>query len=930
MTAVNENNEIISYRDAAFIIAPGIYGEGDSGGRIAEDLLYGGVGVPPAKVSVTLHESYLDEGSYAGFAGLGGETVSILTNLNDAVVNASSALYQRNNADSIDKVEYITVDELVADGFKGIDILEKAQENIYDIAEGKGAFLGVQELLENHLNRYGFLPEPAVFDEGVINQRNRPSGAPAQITITASYNYENISADNTVTISMTLSDPLAPFTPTATIDIATVTSYITTTMDVDAELPFQQGARISTASDWTVAIRVSDLPPVFLAEGARLRGVVDRGAIPIPYGAGLAALETALNIQPLANSVVLDLSTSHHYPDQGFAGLGATVLVSATFNPVPSSPVIMFQGESNLDLRPGLEFLVILADSGYGYFMDETLIDLVSYPNGKSTMDIAQLPPGALRVLLPAGTRLTLQSDNIVVRLPAEFALPPGSTFDQVSGEWVLNSGSDLALEIFASDNRWISVDNLPSGLPVVAGDMGLLPVEEAVVQTDPVGSTVELASDKNSISRLAVDTLFYTDSDLIIVPFTPFGRPVFDEGNQNQESLVTPYRIDSGERFQVPPGARVIYPKNATFTTGDVFNFPDDSILQFPPGAIVEVGTFPQAVLPGGQQLKNLNAQNNVLITLVHGGLVNLATGVRLNAEGSDILSSAQKLFDVELRGANKVAGADVDSGTILRPFIHQRMVPPPAISIIIGDSAVFSSENYIRAGFLTRPRNVRVPMPQTAHPLGPTDDLLIESPYNTPEVFTNLRGIYDVDQVALLTYQGVSNPPVTIEFDEDTQFYIPPGRGVSLTVGAFSIGGVAITAMRSVQLPRGTGIFDIDASPALYELSISISSPDTQNPQLFVTSEDTEIELVQEGEVVYEYVPALGANTITVTASHVLENRLVLYPETDMYMFIGGTVSLVAAGSIVDLLDGVIYSQVGVQRINRVAEDLGVRSSG
>ncbi|MGU9952309.1 MAG: hypothetical protein ACNYPH_08475 [Gammaproteobacteria bacterium WSBS_2016_MAG_OTU1] len=64
-----------------------------------------------------------------------------------------------------DRVSYITIEELAAQGGSGIEELYGESSPFFDIPAGRGEYFGVSELLRAHFNRYGYLPAPAAFTE---------------------------------------------------------------------------------------------------------------------------------------------------------------------------------------------------------------------------------------------------------------------------------------------------------------------------------------------------------------------------------------------------------------------------------------------------------------------------------------------------------------------------------------------------------------------------------------------------------------------------------------------------------------------------------------------------------------------------------------------------------------------------------------------
>lgn len=1068
MSIYKPGGELLSDRVAAWVIAPGLYGPGNEAGRIPE-------GEP---VDHQIYDGYLEPlEHYRGLVTSPiSETVAITINTN---IDSSSA----------DQVDFLTIDELAAYGSPGIAVLENSSENIYDLLGGEGDFFGVTELMSQHLERYGFLPEPAVFDAGLVTQYSRPNGAPAQTSVTVSYHgvalvEEVLNATEDIPPEAELpfyqvpetSPAVPPGTPVEVRRGDTIpTGYGPVTISVYAtaaittlEVPFQQGARLSVETPQSVAVRISDLPPVYLAEGVSLQLLIDSGEMQPPYGEALSNLDTGLNTIPLNTEEVMILSAANDYP-MTLAGLNADFIdVDLGEESLPSVPIR--QGLP-VQANGGEPFEVILANNAYGYLVNEVLHTVIAYPNATSSDDVAALPPGAVKVFLPAGTRIPVDASNVVVQLPADYTLPPGSFYNAETGRYVIASGSEVPVKLLAGRGTWVTVAAPPNDFPVVAGDMGILPVEgagQALVTDDPEGGTVQLSDEVSAVSYIKAPLDLYVDGTVIVQAFSPPGRPRF---NVNKQPLMTPYRLPPNSRFTAPVGSHVVYPPGGELITGDQFGFPANSQLFLSPGAVLEVEANPGAILPGGTPLGNA-ARAMTTINLVHGGLVNLDSQVRFDFGHDSFLSPGQELFDIELRGEAElmaltisieirevpvmetftstdprtrdvpltatitIGGFDYEatatvtltaaSGAvvvntalmvtfsasatvtttlgateIIRPFMNRRFVPQAVISLTI--AAAFFADSYIRAGFLTRPRHIPIPnggvidesvdvrretIFRNAHVAAQVAD----SPYNDPIAIDHLRGIasqYGQDSTTwrLLEHNGA---PATVAFvfDEDTQFLIPPNAAISLDLAVprpyQGYDGAQMTVTRQVRLPIGTGIYDTDTTPPLTELTVSGGA----HPQMIVMGREQTLSLVEivtttvtisvEAATVTNAVrrkgnveilqaetsltiavdgrfvvvtssaaitvpngimihsggefdqtrEALAVATVSQEVETVFENRLALYPETDIYVDLGGTVSVIAAGSIVDLLDGVVYAPVGMQRVKRVADDLSIRS--
>ena len=872
-------DKLLSQRVAAFVVAPGLLGDENAGSRISEEALSA---INPALVTVNnFVAAYLNTLSYDNFFTTG-EVILRGENRKDGT-NAAQ-----------DRIAYLTIEDLAADGGEGIAVLENAPSNIYDMLAGENGFFGAVALLGEHLQRHGFLPEPAVFDEAAVSLQTRPGGIPVQTDV--ALNYINISLSGSVTVTTTLSR---------------------------GSLPVQQpDAKISTSVNISLVIRLSDLPPVYLASSTTLTAYSDVHEPLPPYGRELAALETALTYTPLPSARVAQLTTDAHYPVNGIGGLSG--LVNATLTATYGSPLVVPR-PLNASIGGG-DFVVILSEGGYGYFADETLVSLIVYAK-EDPEGVAQLPPYAAKAYLPAGTRLTLNSADLQIKLPVDYVIPPGSFYDPDTGEWVLDSGSATPVQIIAGADKWVTVQmSPPRNFPVVAGDIGFLPIENSPqVVNVSAGLTVILAADALAMSYLATEmTLVYLGATVTAgvsnfhqstFPFFPgelvgyFGAP-----SPPLVGLPDPMALAGingvVNEFTAPAGTRVIYPAGSQFVIGDQFAFPKGSIFHLPAGTRtnqgVGLGSSPlPLVLPDGSQTTVTGYQT---VTLVHGGLAMALADDLSDAgqvyprRGSNgvIADAVSQSFDIELLQGNSVMGTVTVSGNhIIRPLSGKLMEGSDIASVTI---ASFYADSYYRAGFLTRPRHIRVP----------ANNAIAVSPYEMPVVL-NVLGIDDNSETAALAHNGTTLSQVSVVFDEDTQFFLPPAVAVSINVSDVTTpAGVVVSLVREVVLPPQTGIFDKDMFPSAADITLVTGG----YPRLFVTENPITVSLVQ---------------TVTVAGSTVmLQNRLALFPETDMYVdvFPSG-VSLVAAGSIADLLEGNIYPP-GASGVSRVAPDIGLRSSG
>ena len=875
----------LSDRVAAVVISPGQFGGDDTGARIAEALLYRGDGAPVSQINAAsvavFHQAYLQTATYSA--------------LNTGVIAVNVA----DSKPYADRLEYLTIEDLAADDGDGIALLEATDgENIYDILTGnKPGYVGIADLWQQHLQRFGYLPEPAMFDDNSASSRNRLSGPPSQLTVRVSY-------------------------PTG----GGVASAV---------LPFQQGAMISSTMMVSVVMRISDLPPVYLAAGAGIAVEQDSQVLSPPYNLPLADLKTALNdIASLPTAVSANLiarQSTNHYPANGLFGLNNTVLVTSGAI-VPAT--IVLDTPLDITIRSGNIFPVVLAEAAYGYFEKPNLSDIVVYPNSPaSDIEIDKLPPYAGRVLLPAGTFLTLSAANVILRLPANFEVI--GSYDPVTRQWIMDNPTREPVIFDGADNKeLITVVGIPNGWAVESGDMGMLPIEEVSV-TAFFGSTLSLSAG-NAISELAVEFDVYTETNITLVPFPPPGRPVL-EGNA--VPLPTPVVISANTEFNLPAGGRIIYPFGASFSLGDGFSFPPNAIVQYPAGAVVEVQLPANAVLPSGRRLANPALITN-RITLNHGGMVKLTGARPVFGEGA-VVSARQQSFDIELRSSAVRNGVDVRitvnggvtttvvgpvtttlaSGQVVQPFTGRTFSQPP--EWVLPDGAILAADSRVQAKFLTHPRYAIVREGGRRQ--------VIDSSGDNRAVLSDVRLLFGQNNI------GQTRVSITVSFSEDSDFSLPGGFRFTLQYDSLTVfsGAQTVRAMSIFALPEDTAVFDPDVLSQLFEAG-GVGSSGQLTVTLvggarLTTSIRSAAVLLSEKVTLQLALPVGGASALTVNRGDrgVIENRLVLMPDTDMYVFIAGAVSVIEAGSIVDLMSGGVYPPVGVQRVRRVSGDRQIRSA-
>ena len=303
LAVADESGATVANRVAAIALAPGQYGGGNSGNRPPESVLYPGGGAPAGTLAAaaiaSLHRAYLEPGAYGNLAA---GVVSVNFSSGDAAA---------------DKAEYLTIDELAGYDGLGANLLESpGAQNIYMAVGGEtNGYMGVGALLQAHLQRFGYLPEPAMFSGDNVNARSRPSGIKGpQSTIQVKTRRAIIGGP---TVSHTLSGS-APYLITSALNpnqtfviqvplVGTVSVTSAAYSDSYETIVGKGGAEIinrkadgTPADDFTESaslyVRLEDLPPVYLLGGAGLDLGTDRGgALSPPYNIGLAEMQTDLN-----------------------------------------------------------------------------------------------------------------------------------------------------------------------------------------------------------------------------------------------------------------------------------------------------------------------------------------------------------------------------------------------------------------------------------------------------------------------------------------------------------------------------------------------------------------------------------------------------------------------------------------------------------
>ena len=261
------------------------------------------------------------------------------------------------NRRSEDHLEYITIDELAAAFAQG----EQTPDYEKDIAE----------LLEGYYNRVGHYPDPAVFHRASGEGKSRPPGAPRTSP--------EILAGEQVLI------------------------------------------RGATGADnvLTVALRVADLPPVYLAPGWRFpdrAGNFDNETT-FPFNESLAKMNTRFSDSPLEglaganNYEALYENAAHAVETEDIYGLSALEMETDAATEA-GAPVFNFVARApELLAAPGENLRVILAAP---MAVHSTAAVVAQFPDDDSA------PPNGADIVLPAGTELEIAvGDETYAQFPS-------------------------------------------------------------------------------------------------------------------------------------------------------------------------------------------------------------------------------------------------------------------------------------------------------------------------------------------------------------------------------------------------------------------------------------------------------------------------------------------------------------------------------
>lgn len=850
---------------------------------------------------------------------------------------------------SDDKFVFLNIEDLVGSGSEGIKALENAPVNIYDRVEGKYGETGPVDILQAYLNAYGYLPEPALLNEENARLRLRGSGlspAPRGTILTrpsldfSTVTFGGTSVINTATIYLT--------TLTTTVNMAAAFAR-------DLILPASLTATL-TPPLRSLNLRLSDLPPVYLEGPLVITAIVNpvttasRTFTPLPpYGAELAQMNTFNDFMALPSLRMDLLTTGGHYvntlagleSDAGYVISRAdTSGVDNTAAPFPSLLSGISVGFDSM-LAPGQTVVAVLSESAYAYFPEEELHWLVSMRQG-----VSELPPYALKTMLPAGTRLTLLSDDVAFRFPSTFSLPAGATYDPALGTWNLPSGGDTLVEVLAAADKWMRVPVAPDGFPVKVGDIGFFPVghpgfltyEYQSLPNQPIFLSAEHAA---AFSYLAVDTsLVLGATNLVITPFPPPGHPAPPGGGSSP--LMSPVRLPANSTFSAPAHSRIVYPRGATMQMGDTFALPEGSRLNLAPGAVVTAEVLPAAVLPGGVQLGNTSVLLHA-VTLVHGGMMDLYGTVRLAGSGEGFVNKAQQFFKVEGTGPFVVTNAnrqvvDTNENWELNPFVNRYRRQERGGSPLLTD-AVLQSEAYVEARIVSRDR-----VATGRHPSVP-GEVALPASYNNSVFITHVEGLTRQNGFGSSrstdVFEGTVNVTFTLALDENTRFYLPPNTDIyfsriNATVTR-RIPGTTISMQvvsRAVEfvLPPYTGFFrggdgmqpPIGSMTIAYPAYGTVASIAFSPPDMLLASRGFALTLHDT----FAATVTVGGTVHFVTMQ--ADVNLALFPQSDMVeMGISRNIRrVIRAGEVLDVLHGQRWHADGWQRTRPIADGTFLRS--
>ena len=757
-----------------------------------------------------------------------------------------------------DKYEYITIDELA--GQRALSIIGEGdgKGNIHN--EVNGALgVGVVDLLDFHYNKFGVLPEPAIFAAGAAEERHRPGGAPALGTTsytTVTYaRFEGrgpLTRINVTTYSARY-DEVAVGTRVNRVYRGTDTNVVSYETNLgnrysqNNERNIYPGLARIVKTDTgggallSMVLPLSDLPPVYLVNDVTVnaRPMMASGATRIlpPYNAAMANLQTRLNDNTVASS--FPLFNTDHYPSVGLFGLDAA-LVSVGGTPIGSA--IRVSRATPTGLSGVQTIVVVLAENAYGYYQKSGLVNAAQFADESvSAAAVKALMPHAVKGMLPAGTRLTLESSGLMIQIPAGVqALAMGANA-------VIPGGGVGAFAIFAGPNVsgstiLLKANGVANDAPAAAGDMGFLPLESQNIRVIRHGAKVTLGN-AGAVSELGHPVTIRLRHEQTVVPMPPPGRPHIGYSVAKMQSyrtsvlpgragysqqlatvasfisrttttisaatrLPTPIVYPAWRTFVLPVGSRIMHPGGGVVDVGAGFRFAPDTFVYMPPGAVIQGAQLPaNAVLPSGAALGNAAAQTNRRVTMHAGAMMKLDMAQLVVSDG-DVVKHPVEMFDIELRDIAMVQNDNpLPRFAILQPYSGRAIVDVGPFRI--PDDSLLFWRSQQRANFLTRTRFLELSDVKVAEPVG----------------FGTHIQLHNTGARALLA-GGVIGQSVGIDrfdVDEDTQFMMPANSGIHIQRNEVLSYAQIPNPLRNqatreylqqyVVLPPETQMFDIDS---------------------------------------------------------------------------------------------------------------------
>lgn len=915
----NEDGRLLSDRVAAVVIAPGAARVADGLAPLSEERVYAGRGAPDATPEVSaaitsgrFHEHYLERATYT----------EMLFNRASLVVFTG----QNPNPDdptrdlSIDQIQYLTIDELIAAADKPADIGDS-----------------VITMLHNHLNRVGFLPDPAgLLHDSATARRHRPEGLP---------------------------------------------EYPATTVTV-----LQQGMHLHAAA--TVAVPLQSLPPVYLLSGTMLSAAVMHGevtdisVIAPPYNVALAELDTELETNPLSTAYISQLISNNFYPDAsvdehlfGIPPLADSMpgdVLRGDFVPLPLRVVNEGRFPVSVANAAAVALTVILAEPLYVQIRETArLADSIQFagtpPTDTAAQDIInRAPPYAAEVLLPAGTFLQIPPAHLSVGLVAA-QLPVNYRF---LGDYNITAGfanmettPDRPVRLVAASGMEAAFATaqltltVAAGTKLQAGAFGLLPFDSVSTAYD--ASVTTLVKPADNLSGLIIPqgnspaftrtgtalTLYLLDSDTTLMPYPPPGQP----STRTTTALPSPLLIGRQTEFVIPANAQIIYPLNTPILLGDQFLIPAQSRIHLPKNSVVTVRIPPPPAttitltitFPSGAQLTldgvTVTATTTVGVTLYHGGVAILGDNRPLVASGQ---SDIEDFFSIETMDgwleqqlSLNLATGNYDpvgfptfltGARIIHPFSGRRLAADATIPMTTNDT--IHSATRLRAQFAPQPRTFfNIYEEELVMSITTTVTVRISTAYENPITTTIALGTLYAVTSGYTPTTIQFDPPLTLTVGENTEFYFPPDNSITFDLTNFAGSDIQL----DVALPISTRIFDLELFDTL--LHATDARPDEwwlRHPAtLSLAHTTTTITIVT---LTPPTIPeSIAPATITITTTITLYNTLMAYPEADVALRPGlGGQFTIPPGSAIDILNATIYHQTGLQNYQRIPSDMQIVS--